>query len=47
MELNKWNKLIIIVEQCPPLPKPTLVKLASKKLLQVLGFNVWGMGNVP
>jgi hypothetical protein len=24
-----------------------LVKLASKQLLQVLGFNAWGMGNVP
>jgi hypothetical protein len=38
--------LVIIVEQCPPLPKPTLVKLISKQMLQVLGFNVWGMGNV-
>jgi hypothetical protein len=26
----KWNKLIIVVEQCSPLSKPTLVKLASK-----------------
>ncbi len=26
----EWDKLIIIAEQCPPLPKPTLVKLASK-----------------
>jgi hypothetical protein len=38
--------LVIIVEQCPPLPKPTLVKLVSKQMLQVLGFNVRGMGNV-
>jgi len=29
------------------IPKPTLVKLASEQLLKVLGFNVWGMGNVP
>ncbi len=43
---RKCNKLVIIVEQCPPLPKPTLVKLISKQMLQVLGCNVWGMGNV-
>ncbi len=36
---REWDKLIIIVEQCPPLPKPTLVKLSSNQLLQVLGFN--------
>jgi hypothetical protein len=24
-----------------------LVRLASELLLQVLGFNAWGMGNVP
>ncbi len=27
---REWDKLVIIAEQCPPLPKPTLVKLASK-----------------
>jgi hypothetical protein len=27
---QKWDKLIIITKQCSPLPKPTLVKLASK-----------------
>jgi hypothetical protein len=26
----KWNKLVIVTKQCPPLPKPTLVKLTSK-----------------
>jgi len=35
----EWNKLVIVVEQCPPFPKPTLVKLALEQLLQVLGFN--------
>jgi hypothetical protein len=44
---RKWNKLVIVVEQCPPLPKPTLVKLTLEQLLQVLGLNVWGVGNVP
>jgi len=29
----KWDKLVIIAKQCPPLPKPTLVKLISKQLL--------------
>ncbi len=29
----EWDKLVIVAEQCPPLPKPTLVKLASKQLL--------------
>jgi hypothetical protein len=36
---REWDKLIIVTEQCPPLPKPTLVKLISKQLLQVLGLN--------
>ncbi len=43
----QWNKLVIITEQCPPLPKPTLVKLTSKQLLQVFGFNARGMGSMP
>jgi hypothetical protein len=29
------------------LPKPTLVKLTSKQLLQMLGFNVWSVQNMP
>ncbi len=29
----EWDKLVIVTEQCPPLPKLTLVKLASKQLL--------------
>jgi hypothetical protein len=37
---------VIVVKQCPPLPKPTLVQLTSKQLLQVLGLNVWGMGSM-
>ncbi len=36
---HKWDKLVIVKKQCPPLPKPTLVKLASKQLLQVLNIN--------
>ncbi len=43
---HEWDKLVIVAKQCPPLPKPTLVKLASKQLLQVLGLNAWGVGNV-
>jgi len=42
----KWNHLVAIAKQCPPLPKPALVKLASKQLLKVLGLNAWGMGSV-
>jgi hypothetical protein len=45
--LSKWDKLIIVAEQCLLLPKPILVKLTLEQLLQVLGFNVWGMGSVP
>jgi hypothetical protein len=30
---GKWDKLVIVVEQCPPLPTPTLVKLALEQLL--------------
>ncbi len=43
----EWNHLVVTAKQCPPLPKPTLVKLASKQLLKVLGLNAWGVGNVP
>ncbi len=35
----EWDKLIIVTKQCPSLPKLILVKLASKQLLHVLGFN--------
>jgi len=45
--LSKWDKLIIVAKQCMLLLKPTLVKLTLEQLLQVLGFNVWGMGSVP
>ncbi len=43
---RKWDKLIIVAKQCPPLSKPILVKLTLKQLLQVL-FNGWGVGSVP
>ncbi len=43
---REWDKLGIIAEQCPLLPKPTLVKLASEQLLQMLGLNAWGMGRL-
>jgi hypothetical protein len=32
---REWDKMVIVAKQCPPLPKPTLVKLASKQLLHV------------
>jgi hypothetical protein len=38
--------LVAIAKQCPPFPKPALVKLASEQLLKVLGLNAWGVGNV-
>jgi hypothetical protein len=44
---REWNHLVAIAKQCPPLPKPALVRLASEQLLKVLGLNVWGMGSVP
>jgi hypothetical protein len=43
----KWNHLVAIAKQCPPFPKPTLVKLTLEQLLKVLGFNAWGVGSVP
>jgi hypothetical protein len=43
----EWDKLVIVTEHCLPFPKPTLVKLALEQLLQVLGLNVCGVGNVP
>jgi len=44
---RKWNHLVALVKECPPLPKPPLVRLASESLLKVLGLNAWGMGSVP
>jgi hypothetical protein len=37
---HEWNHLVALVKQCPPLPKPPLVKLALEQLLNVLGLNV-------
>jgi hypothetical protein len=45
--LHEWNDLVVVAKQCPPFPKPALVKLASEQLLKVLGLNAWGMGSVP
>jgi hypothetical protein len=36
---REWDKLIIVVKQCPSFPQLTLVKLASDQLLKVLGPN--------
>jgi hypothetical protein len=43
----KWNHLVAVAKQCPPFPKPALVRLASEQLLKVLGLNAWGVSNVP
>jgi hypothetical protein len=43
---REWNHLVTLAKQCPPLPKPPLVRFASEQLLKVLGFNAWGMGSV-
>jgi hypothetical protein len=43
---HKWDELIIVVEQCLPLLKPILIKLALRQLLQVLGFIAWDVKNV-
>ncbi len=44
---QEWDKLVTFVKQCPPFQKPTLVKLTSEQLLQMLGLNAWGVGTVP
>jgi hypothetical protein len=44
--LREWNHLVTVTKQCPPFPKPALVKLTSEQLLKVLGLNAWGMGSV-
>jgi hypothetical protein len=36
---RKWNHLVALAKECPPLPKPPLVILASEPLLKVLGLN--------
>jgi hypothetical protein len=43
---REWNHLMTLAKQCPPLPKPPLVRFASKQLLKVLGLNAWGVGSV-
>ncbi len=40
------EKPVAVAKQCPPFPKPGLVKLASEQLLKVLGLNAWGVGSV-
>jgi hypothetical protein len=44
---RKWNHLVALAKECPPLPKPLLVRLASEQLLKVLGLNASGVGSVP
>ncbi len=44
---REWNHLVTLAKQCPPLPKPPLVRLVSERLLKVLGLNAWGEGSVP
>jgi hypothetical protein len=36
---REWNHLVTLLKQCPPLPKPPLVRFASEQLLKVLGLN--------
>jgi hypothetical protein len=43
---REWNHLGALAKECPPLPKPPLVRLASEPLLKVLGLNAWGVGSV-
>ncbi len=43
---REWNHLVAVIKQCPPLPKPALVRLASEQLLKVLGLNASGVGSV-
>jgi hypothetical protein len=43
---KEWVKLVTVSKQCPPFPKPTLVKLVLKQLLTVLGLIAWGVGSV-
>jgi hypothetical protein len=44
---RKWKNLVVVAKQCPPFPKPGLVKLVLEQLLKVLGLNAWGVGSVP
>ncbi len=44
---REWNHLVALAKECPPLPKPPLVRLASEPLLKVSGLNAWGVGSVP
>jgi hypothetical protein len=43
---HEWNHLVVVTKQCPPFPKPALVKLTLEQLLKELGFNASGVGSV-
>jgi hypothetical protein len=43
---REWNHLMTLAKQCPPLPKPPLVRFVSELLLKVLGLDAWGVGCV-
>jgi hypothetical protein len=43
---REWNHLVTLAKQCPPLPKPPLVRFSLEQLLKVLGLNAWGVGSV-
>jgi hypothetical protein len=44
---REWENLVAVAKQCPPFPKPSLVKLALEQLLKMLGLTAWGVGSVP
>jgi hypothetical protein len=39
--------MVALAKQCPPLPKPPLVRFAFEQSLKVLGLNAWGVGRMP
>jgi hypothetical protein len=43
----KWNRLHVALSYTLEVPTPTLIKLTSSHILQLLGMITWGVGAIP
>jgi hypothetical protein len=43
----EWDRLQVDLQYTPELFKPSLVKLASSHIFQLLGMTAWGVGAMP
>jgi hypothetical protein len=43
----EWDRFQVALQHTPKVPKPTLIKLAYRHILQLLGITTWGVGAIP